>query len=132
MSQESTDHAMPPETHRLSPDEERVLIVLAQSAHSVTLKGITDRLETAPTDLRDALRSLYRRRFLVISRGVGPSEDTYLLSRTARTYTRCHLLADLPHGLPIESLGSQDTRGMGSNRRRLRREGAHGSAKGSR
>ena len=50
------------------------------------------------------MRSLYRRRFLVISRGIGQIEDTYLLSQHARDYTRSHLLPESPRRLPIEAL----------------------------
>ena len=91
-------------TDRLSADEERVLLVLARAERSITLTEISGRLETSPEGLRDAMRSLYRRRFLVISRGIGKIEDTYLLSQHARDYARSHLLPESPRRLPIEAL----------------------------
>ena len=91
-------------TNRLSPDEERVLLVLARAERSITLTEISGRLETSPEGLRDAMRSLYRRRFLVISRGIGKIEDTYLLSQHARDYARSHLLPESPRRLPIEAV----------------------------
>ena len=91
-------------TDRLSADEERVLLVLARAERSITLTEISGRLETSPEGLRDAMRSLYRRRFLVISRGIGKIEDTYLLSQHARDYARSHLLPESPRRLPIEAV----------------------------
>ena len=97
-------------TNRLSPDEERVLLVLARAERSITLTEISGRLETSPEGLRDAMRSLYRRRFLVISRGIGKIEDTYLLSQHARDYARSHLLPESPRRLPIEAVTPTDRR----------------------
>ena len=91
-------------TDRLSADEERVLLVLARAAKSLTMTEVSGQLETPPDALRDALRSLYRRRFLVISRGIGAIEDTYLLSQHARDYARHHLLPDAPRHVAIEAL----------------------------
>ena len=85
----------------LSADEERVVLVLARAESSLTLGDIEGRLETSSEELREALRSLYRRRLLLASRGIGQMEDTYLLSRAAREHAR-RLMPDSPRELPIE------------------------------
>ena len=104
MNQPSGKGASAAPADRLSADEERVLLVLARAAKSLTMTEVSDQLETPPDALRDALRSLYRRRFLVISRGIGQIEDTYLLSQHARDYTRHNLLPDAPRHVAIEAL----------------------------
>ena len=85
-------------------DEERVMLVLAWAERSMTLTELSASLETSADDLRAAMRSLYRRQFLLISRGIGQIRDTYLLSKPAREYVRRHLLPETPSKLPIETL----------------------------
>ncbi|MYD36820.1 MAG: hypothetical protein F4X20_07445 [Dehalococcoidia bacterium] len=89
---------------RYSADEERVMLALAWADHSMTLSELSASLETSAEDLREAMRSLYRRHFLLISRGIRQIEDTYLLSRPARDYVSRHLLPKTPSKLPIEEL----------------------------
>ena len=98
MTQASTAATVSPFT----ADEERVILVLAQADRSLTLPELSARLETSAEDLREAMRSLYRRHFLLVSRGIGQIEDTYLLSQPARAYARHSLLPDTPRKLPIE------------------------------
>ncbi len=86
-----------------TPDEERVILVLAQADRSLTLPELSARLETPDEDLHEAMRSLYRRHFLLVSRGIGQIEDTYLLSQPARAYARLSLLPDAPRALPIDA-----------------------------
>ena len=85
-------------------DEERVMLALAWAEHSMTLSELSASLETSAEDLREAMRSLYRRHFLLISRGIRQIEDTYLLSQPARAYVRRYLLPETPRKLPIEEL----------------------------
>lgn len=97
----------PREMSTVSPfdaDEERAMLVLARAKRSMTLPELSAALETSAEDLREAMRSLYQRHFLLISRGIGQFEDTYLLSQTARTYARRYLLPEMPRELPIEAL----------------------------
>ena len=85
-------------------DEERVILFLAQAKRSMTLSELSAGLEIHAEDLREAMRSLYRHHFLLISRGIGQIKDTYLLSQPARAYARRHLLPDTPRELPIETI----------------------------
>lgn len=57
-------------------DEERVMLALAWAEHSMTLSELSASLETSAADLREAMRSLYRHHFLLISRGIRQIEDT--------------------------------------------------------
>ncbi len=91
-------------------DEERVMLVLAWAERSMTLSELSSSLETSAEDLREAMRSLYRRRFLLISRGIGQIKDTYLLSQPARAYVRRYLLPETPRKLPIETLTAASKR----------------------
>ena len=91
-------------------DEERVMLVLAWAERSMTLSELSASLETSAEDLREAMRSLYRRQFLLISRGIGQIRDTYLLSQPARAYVRRHLLPETPRKLPIENLTATSKR----------------------
>ena len=83
-------------------DEERVMLSLAQAERSMTLRELSAGLETSAEDLHEAMRSLYRRHLLLVSRGIGQIEDTYLLSQPARVYVRRYLLPETPRELPIE------------------------------
>lgn len=85
-------------------DEERVILFLAHAKRSMTLSELSAGLETSAEDLREAMRSLYRRHFLLVSRGIGEIKDTYLLSQPARAYARRYLLPDTPRKLPIETV----------------------------
>ncbi len=87
-----------------SADEERVMLALAWAEHSMTLSELSAGLEISAEDLREAMRSLYQRHFLLISRGIRQIEDTYLLSRPARKYVSRYLLPETPPELPIETL----------------------------
>ena len=91
-------------------DEERVILFLAQAKRSMTLSELSAGLEISAEDLREAMRSLYRRHFLLVSRGIGQIKDTYLLSRPARAYVRSYLLPDTPRELPIEVLTTTSRR----------------------
>ena len=91
-------------------DEERVILVLAWAERSMTLRELSASLETSAESLREAMRSLYRRHFLLVSRGIGQIEDTYLLSRPARLYARRYLLPETPRELPIETLSTPNKR----------------------
>jgi len=84
-------------------DEERVMLVLARAERSMTLSELSASLETSAENLREAMRSLYRGHLLLVSRGIGQLEDTYLLSQTARLYARRYLLPETPNELPIET-----------------------------
>ena len=91
-------------------DEERVMLFLAQAERSMTLRELSAGLETSAEDLREAMRSLYRRHFLLISRGIGQIEDTYLLSQSARKYVLRYLLPEAPRELPIEVIRTTEKR----------------------
>lgn len=80
------------------------MLALAWAEHSMTLSELSAGLEVSAEDLREAMRSLYRRHFLLISRGIRQIEDTYLLSRPAREYVSRYLLPETPRELPIETL----------------------------
>ena len=102
--------AVPVLSEKLSENEERILLFLARQASSVTLPDIIRGLEMERGDLRNTLRRLYRRRFIVISRGIRSIPDTYLLSGGARLYVRHHLLHDTVDRLPIETLTAANQR----------------------
>lgn len=91
-------------------DEERLVLLLAHAERSMTLQELSAGLETSAEDLYEAMRSLYQRHFLLMSRGFGQIEDTYLLSQSARLYVRRYLLPDTPSELPIEVLGTPNKR----------------------
>ena len=78
------------------------MLFLAQAERSMTLRELSAGLETSAEDLREAMRSLYRRHFLLVSRGIGQIEDTYLLPQPARKYVRRYLLPETLGELPIE------------------------------
>ena len=80
------------------------MLFLAWAERSMTLRELSEGLEISADDLREAMRTLYLRHFLLVSRGVGKIEDTYLLSQPARKYVRHYLLPEAPRALPMETL----------------------------
>ena len=94
----------------LSVDEQRLILLLAWSERSRSWEELSSQLETPRDDLRDAIDSLLQRRFLVVSRGIGSLDDTYVLTKAARAYARRNLLPDAPRSLPIEELTPADKR----------------------
>ncbi len=94
----------------LGADEEHALLVLARSSRSLTLQELSARLETSTEALRAALNSLYKRRFILVSPGIGGIEDTYLLSQAARRYARLYVMPESPDSLPIETVTVEDRR----------------------
>ena len=97
-------------TAALSADEERVMLALARAESSLGLRELGARLEIPGENLRNAMQSLYQRHFLLVSRGIGQLEDTYLLSQPARAYARRSLMPDAPRELSIETLTTTDKR----------------------
>ena len=72
-------------------DENRVLLALALAPSSLHLNEVADRLEINRGRLIRALERLYKRRYILVSRGIGPIADTYVLTEAARAHIRSHI-----------------------------------------
>ena len=72
-------------------DENRMLLALVHASSSLSLEELAGRLEIGRGRLIRALQRLYERRYILVSRGIGPISDTYVLTEAARAHIRSHI-----------------------------------------